>query len=327
MGKPMLITVNGMGAPDPYAEGLTFAGDLGRAVSDPWNDILAQFRGPQVANKFFWCPIGYSALPFPMGPSVREGIENTVNSVLTREREGINVRGNPLSLTGYSEGALVINTVWRDEIIKPTGRLHHRLGDVEERGAVILFGDPMRCPGMARGNQYAGFDIPGKVNGVTSGGIAGPNDLKPEETPEFVLSCSNLGDLYAAAPVGDNPWVQETPIGHDETLIFNLVQDFDGKNLMAFVTEMAKILGVVLTGGLTITSMLGMITSAIAGAISPAGGIPGITNAPITTPNALVAVVGALLNGGMFILQGLQPHGDHAKHVPAMVDFLLTRLG
>lgn len=318
MARPVLVTVNGMGAPDPYAEGLTFAGDLGRIVSNPWNDIYAQFIGPQVANKIDWRPVGYSALPFPMGPSVREGIEHAIAVI-----KGSSARGTKLLLSGYSEGALVVDTLWRDEILKPTGRLHDRLDDVK---GIVVFGDPMRCPGKANGNVYAGFGVPGLVNGVTSGGIAGPGDLKPEETPDFLLSCSNLGDLYAAAPVGDTPWLSETPIGHDETLIFSLVQDFDGKSLLAFVTEMAKILGVVLTSGLNIATLLSVVTSTIGGAFGPGAGIPGITNSPITTPNALVAVIMALLNGGMFFFTGLGPHGDHAKHVPAMVDFLLSKV-
>lgn len=317
MPRPIFVSVNGTGAPDPYAEGLTFPGDLGRFVSDPWNDIYAEFIGPQVANKFDWRPVGYPAAVFPMGPSYREGVNNTVGVI-----QNSSAKGTKIVFSGYSQGALVTSTVWRDEFLKPSGRLHERLGDVV---GIVNFGDPMRAPGLCNGNLRAGFPVPGTLNGYTTGGIAGPNDLKPEETPDFLLSCNNPGDLYGTAPVGDTPWLKETGVGHDETMIYNLVQDFDGKNLLAFVTEIGKILGVTFAGGLDLMSLITTAASAIGGAFGPMAGIPGLTADGIKTESALVSVVMALLNGGMFILSGLGPHGDYGKMIPAMIDFILSR--
>jgi len=312
--KPLFVSVNGTGVPDPFGPG--FSADIGRVISDPWNDIYAQFMGPQVANKYDWQPIGYPAATFPMGPSVDVGREEVVRQISMRPV------GTRLALSGYSQGALVVDETWRDEFIKPSGRLHNRLDDVV---AIVNFGDPMRCPGICNGNLRAGFPIPGELDGFTTGGISGPDDLKPEETPDFLMSCNNPGDLYGSAPVGDSPWTKQTGVGHDETMIFNLVQFFNGTNLLALTEEAMKALGVVFSGGLNITSLISVGESVIGGVLSDSVGIPGIPASGASTPNHVVSMVLALLNGGMFVLRGFGPHGDYAKMVPAMVDFVLSK--
>lgn len=314
MARPLLVTVNGTGVPDPFGPG--FPADIGRWFSNPWNDILAEFRGPEVANLYDWQPIAYPAATVQMGPSVDAGRNEVVSQVLRRPK------GTRTVLVGYSQGASVVDEVWRDEALTPGGRLYERQGDIM---GIINFGDPMRCPGISNGNRLAGIAVPGKLNGYTTGGIAGPDDLTPDQTPDFLLSCNNPGDLYATAPVGDKPWETETGVGHDETLIYNLIQDFNGENLLALVEEAADILGVVITSGLSITSLLTTGTSAIAGAFGSTMGIPGIGKEGVKTTNALVSVILALLNGGMFILRGLGPHGDYGKYVPALIDWLSAK--
>jgi hypothetical protein len=243
-----------------------------------------------------------------MGPSVRAGIEALVRQ--------INLWIGKFALTGYSEGAMVVDRVWRDEILNPKGRLNHRLKDVI---GIVNFGDPMRCPGIANGNLRAGFPIPKPVYGYTTGGIAGPQDLKPEETPDFLLSCDNDGDMYVAAPVGDTPWIQETGVGHDMTICFNVVQDFDGPNVLAIVEEAMSLIGMA-APGFNLASLVELGVGALSGAL---GKVPA-TGA--RTPGHVVAIVEALLQAGMFIGTGLSAHGDYGKHMPAMVDFL-TQVG
>lgn len=209
-----LFTVNGTAEPDPLGAG--FAGDVGRGVNDElWR----------------WQPIGYPAATFPMGPSVEAGRREVIDQ--------INRNPGPIALAGYSQGALVTCTVWRDDILNPAGELHHRLQNVV---GIVNFGDPMRCPGIANGNKYAGQPLPKKASGYTTGGIAGPGCLKPEETPAFLLSFANDGDLYASSPVGDSPWTNESQVGKYQTLIFNLIQEFDGTDIMDFAIAAAKIL-------------------------------------------------------------------------------------
>lgn len=211
-----LYTVNGTGVPDPFGPG--FPADLGRMLER------------SAPGLFYWQPIGYPAAVYPMRPSVHAGVDELVTQ--------IDRHPGRIALCGYSQGALVTNTVWRDEILAPGGRLHHRKDEVI---ALITYGDPMRCPGIARGNAYARQPVPKKLNGQTTGGIAGPDCLTAEQTPDFFLSFANNGDLYATAPVGDNPWETQTEVGHNQTLIYEAVMEFDGRDFLGLAKELTQV--------------------------------------------------------------------------------------
>jgi hypothetical protein len=269
---------------------LGFAGQLAEQLDD---------------ELFAWTGIEYPAAAFPMGPSVRAGIEELVRQ--------INLWIGKFVLTGYSEGAMVVDRVWRDEILNPNGRLAHRLNDVI---GIVNFGDPMRSPGISKGNDYAGLVVPKPVYGFTTGGIAGPQDLTPEETPDFLLSCNNDGDMYVSAPVGDTPWTQETGVGHDMTICFNVVQDFNGPNVLAIVEEAMSLIGMA-APGINLGDLIGGAISGVFGSIPKTGA---------RTPGHVISLVEALLQAGMFIGTGLQAHGDYGKYMPAMVDWV-TNVG
>lgn len=211
-----VFTVNGTGVADPFGPG--YPADLGRALERT------------VPGLFYWQPIGYPAAVYPMRPSVAAGVEELVTQ--------IDRHPGRIVLCGYSQGALVTNAVWRDEILAPGGRLHRRKDEVI---AIITYGDPMRCPGIARGNVYAGKPAPKKLNGQTTGGIAGPDCLTIEQTPEFFLSFANDGDLYAAAPVGNDPWSVSTEVGHNQTLIYEAVMEFNGRDFLGLAKEISEV--------------------------------------------------------------------------------------
>jgi len=216
MSQPLLLTVQGTGVPDPYGPG--FAGDLGRALGlvNPWEAIANKLDGivaPEAA--VMWQPVGYPAAVFPMGPSVEAGRAELVRQIQLRPA------GTPLFLSGYSQGAIVTGRTWALDILASNGVLHNRLPDV--RG-IIQFGDPLRCPGVANGNQIAGLPMPKNLEGQVTGGIAGPADLTPAQTPDFYLSCALDGDLYSACPVGSSPWTAESRVGDVETGIYNIVE-------------------------------------------------------------------------------------------------------
>lgn len=295
--RPHLVAINGMGS---QGNDVGFASDVANQVDhEVWATTI----------------IDYTAAAFPMGPSVLEGIEKVVAWMLAL------AIGTKKVLVGYSEGSLVIDTVWRDECINPNGRLHqHYLnGDII---CVVVIGDPMRCPGIANGNVLAGFPVPKNVDGVVTGGISGTNDLKPEETPACVLSCTNDGDVYGAAPVGDNPWTAITGVGFDMQLIFNLVQSFTAANFFAVVTEVLKVLGIDV-GALSLYSVLTIAEQAMQGFLE--GLVDGVTNVPVTgvtTVSHVAYLVQAIMTFGMFVLKGLGPHGDYEKMVPAIVAHL-----
>src|SRR5699024_11986295 len=150
---------------------------------------------------------------------------------------------------------------------------------------IINFGDPMRCPGIANGNKVAGLPMPKKLDGHTTGGIAGSGCLTADETPDFLLSCALDGDLYAAAPVGDDPWHKKTEVGADEQLIYDIVQEFDGDDIMAIVERVA-----------------GLIARPIAW---------------------IVGLVQAIVNGLTFAVAGpAAPHWCYGPFVPHMVEWV-----
>lgn len=221
-----IITANGTGVPDGTGPG--FGADLARGLMQAADGM------------WIWKWVDYPAATFPMRPSI-EVLKANLRAMV-RATPGKQV------WSAYSQSAIAFAQVWRDDVLN--GELHDRLDDIE---AIILYGDPTRTPGIAYGNELAGQPAPGKLNGHTTGGIAGPGCLKPEEClhpktgRKIILSVANAGDLYASAPVGDTPWVKETAVGHDETLIFEAVMDFNGGDILAFAKTLVSIVAMPLT--------------------------------------------------------------------------------
>ena len=205
-----LITGNGTGVPDGFGPG--FSADVGRGVDD---------------NIWYWQPCGYPAAVTPMGPSVAAGVTEVLRQIDLHPRNDLYT--GKFVLSGYSQGAIVTGHVWRDHLL--SGDHNNRLSDCL---AVVNFGDPLRCPGIANGNTMAGMPMPKQLDGQTVGGIAGPDDLTAAQTPGNFLSFALDGDLYASAPVGDNPWTAEAAAGADETLIYNLIQSFSFSTILGF---------------------------------------------------------------------------------------------
>lgn len=274
--RPLLISVNGTGVPDPFGPG--FSADLGRAVTDPWNNVWAQFWGGP-GNIIDWQPIGYPAAMFPMRPSIDTGRGEVCRQI------GLRPRGTPLIFTGYSQGAIITGEVWQKDILNPAGRFHDRLNDVI---GIIQFGDPLRCPGIAHGNEVAGLPLPKMLNGQVTGGIAGKNCLTPAQTPDFLLSCALDGDLYAAAPVGIDPWLHPADVGLLETMVYNLVIELG-------INSVAEI----------------------------AARVADFFKRPV---EVVVAAVQAIINGLTFAVQGTDaPHWHYEPFMPAMADWVRDR--
>jgi hypothetical protein len=238
----VLLTTSGTAASwdDPGG----YPAQAGYALSDPALLARGQCLGVPQGLNWHWQGVGYPAATFPMGPSVFAGIAENIR--LLQQQYPHPWR---FVLDGYSQGAICACRVWRDAILDPAGPLHDRLSDCL---GVITYGNPLRAPGIAYGNTLLwGHQIPDNDDGFVTGGIAGPDCLRPEQClfPDghplagrvAVFDFANPGDLYAAAPIGDDPWQDESVVGHDETLIYNMVQSFDGKNFFAFIKEMVEL--------------------------------------------------------------------------------------
>lgn len=278
MTQPVLITVNGTGVPDPFGPG--FAGDVGRGfAANPWQALQSDIAGVNYSTLLDWQPIGYPAAVFPMGASVAAGRAEVNRQISLRPK------GTPIAMSGYSQGAVVTGKVWRDDILSPAGQHHDRLADVI---GIIQFGDPLRCPGIARGNIIAGMSMPKTLDGQITGGIGGPECLTPDQTPDFYLSCALDGDLYACAPVGAHPWNREPSVGVMETRIYQIIMLNSPMSLMGIVNT-----------------------------------IMDEFNQPIQTT---IGVVEAILNGLTFATQGTNAaHWQYQSFVPAMIDWLNIR--
>lgn len=217
-----------------------YQAENGFALTDPWLMMRGQCLGPSEGSHWFFQGVGYPAATFPMRPSYKAGIEEVVRLLLEVHPTGWFV------LDGYSQGAEVVCTVWRDEILNPNGRLHYRLNDCL---GIVTYGNPMRCPGIAYGNTLiARKPVPGKVDGYATGGISGANCLRPEEClfpyghplagKAAVLDFANDGDIFASAPMGETPWISMPKVGHNMNLIYEAVMDFNGKDILAFAATL-----------------------------------------------------------------------------------------
>lgn len=239
---PVLITVNGTGDPDP-ADTIGFAGMLGSMVGgvNPWEVVANQLSGfATPAPPWLWQPIGYPAAVFPMQPSVNNAraqiqialgasapSSDVADDYESNPYEATMYPSGPFALSGYSQGAIVTDSVWALDVLPEDGVLHNRLADCQ---SVVNFGDPWRSPGIANGNSYQGIAIPGTEDGAVTGGIGGKLDLTPQQTnypnqfgDPVVMSFALPGDLYASAPVGQAPWTSEAPAGIVGTSIYSFV--------------------------------------------------------------------------------------------------------
>lgn len=176
-------------------------------------DFTAEIASEVNGKGYYWQGVSYPAATFPMGPSVKQGVEELVR--LIAQKPGT------FALIGYSQGAIVTCKLWRDEIMNPNGRLHDRLADIF---AHVTFGNPMRCPGIANGNGLAKLPPPENEFGYLTGGIAGPDDLTPWQTMSWHMDFAHNGDLYATCPTGPDPWANEAPPGEMQTSVYKMVQ-------------------------------------------------------------------------------------------------------
>jgi hypothetical protein len=192
-------------------------------------------------DRYLWQPVGdYPAATFPMGPSVTAGVQSLIYLTTGETYDGFNITPgrtygkNSLILVGYSQGAMVVCQFiqWCYQF--------NRMDILSRIVCVAVLGNPQRLEGWASGNQFAGWPMPGKVDGAVTGGIAqtvnanGPTNMTleqmkphlPHPVKHFWGDFVNTNDadkgtteLYANCPQND--------VGSVEQSIFNLVQNVD----------------------------------------------------------------------------------------------------
>jgi len=212
-----LYTVNGTAAAGPYDPG-QFPVMVANALIPTGDTVFAdKLDGLETRPLINWWANPYPAATYPMGTSVNTGIANLLGCVLS------DPVGTPKALAGYSQGAIVTSKFWRDYVLSPDGPAHAYKDDFV---ASVTWGNPLRCPGIARGNSYAGWDIP------KGGGIAGKDDLLPDQVPDWWLDFANPNgtntgyDLYTDSPVKlspDGSRIVLNDAAMEEMLIYNLI--------------------------------------------------------------------------------------------------------
>ncbi|ARQ95471.1 DNA helicase [Mycobacterium phage Shandong1] len=186
MSKPMLLTAQGTGV-------------------DMWTGYPADIAR-RMEDLYFFQPIGkYPAKVWPMGPSVKIGVDEGVDLVLQAEARPAREVPDGYALCGYSQGAWLISDLL-DEF--RTGRLKH-VGHKLMAGAAI--GNPRRE--------------------LDANGGRGISDRLIVDTPDFWAEEWEPGDIYANVPNND--------VGEDMTAIFKLVR----LNGLSDVIDLNSLLG------------------------------------------------------------------------------------
>jgi hypothetical protein len=246
-----------------------------------WDTSGAQPAGVAAAlaqarpDLFFWQPVGnYPAATINMGASVKDAVDS-LTQLTTGVPTGNSTGGpsypqNSLILLGYSQGAIAVCHFLRDVAWK-NPQLAQRIL------AVGVWGNPCRLAGFASGNQFSGWPMPGNVDGVPSGGIAGPDcmtqaDLKPRLVNpvthffgDWVNTVGQGNDLYADAPWWNG--VTQGVAGEYETQIYNLIQSANITNLFALAMDIFRLVGPTMFG-----QVLGIAEAILNGGMFAAAG-------------------------------------------------------
>lgn len=135
----------------------------------------------------WWQPIGYNTTKLPFdNASGRNELARLIGAT-TLDNGRPFPAGTPWGLIGFSQGAIITNSVFLDRIRPAGGSLHWRLDSLTR---AIAFGDPYR-----EKNADAGWwPDPPKPN------TQGISDVRMTDTPHWWKSANRTGDLYTENP-------------------------------------------------------------------------------------------------------------------------------
>lgn len=210
---PSFITDDGNGYWCGFASGV--AGGLANVADGLWDSRM----------------IGYPAKTTPMWPSLQTGRANLGAELVSYANDYYRANGTYDGMviigSAWSQGVMAWWQCFVNDILPESGALHYLLPYIWR---LYFFGDPFRCPGIAHGNELMGQPLPPNVDGVVTGGIAGPlnytvdqANLRAPDGRYLIYSFVNANDLYADAPCGPNPWTSEPSVGEVEYLFFKIV--------------------------------------------------------------------------------------------------------
>lgn len=237
---PSFITDDGNGYWCGFGSGV--AGGLANLADGMWAcPTFPPNAGPNT------CGVGYPAITTPMWPSVQTGRANAGivagNYANDYYRQRGTYDGLAMIFPAWSQGVMALLQWFLLDVLPPQGVQHFLLPYIYR---LYCFGNPMRCPGIAHGNEIAGIPHPPKLDGQVTGGIAGPLDCTVDEAnllaPDgkfLIYDFVNPNDLYADSPCGTDPWHKLPSAGTIEYLFFKIIMQPSFGDIVA----LAKLLG------------------------------------------------------------------------------------
>jgi hypothetical protein len=233
--KVTIFTAQGTGVdmwdadwPQPYGIALAIAAALpGKVTVQPIGNYPASVTGPA------------------MGASAEMGRTELKRMMGAGAGPGPVYPSGPCACIFYSQSAILGSHWWRDDVLAPSGALHHRQDDVL---FVITEGNPLRAPDTANGNDDAGWGPSPQKDGAPTSGIAGPADcLTPAQTTEGIFydyvwlgGDNGQTELYTA-----NPWNDASGAGKVGTLVYNAVVDQTFGTVVSVIDALGEPVGMV----------------------------------------------------------------------------------
>ena len=152
----------------------------------------------------WWQPVGYDAARLPFNnKSGRDELKRLL-SLRTLDNGRAFPPGTPWGLLGFSQGAIITNQVFLNDIRPDNGVLHWRADSLTR---AIAFGDPYREKNVDSG----WWPDPPKPD------TQGISDVRMTNTPHWWKSGNRTGDLYT-----ENP---DTEAGRNRTAIYKIAAE------------------------------------------------------------------------------------------------------
>ena len=161
-------------------------------MSVPWVGPCAYIASTlEQQGVCWWQPVGYDTTSLPFNNnSGRNELRRLMSATTLYGPNGEprpNPPGNPNGLMGFSQGSIIANGVFLDDIRPENGSLHWRLDSLTR---AIAFGDPYR----EKDADAGWWPDPPKP------GTQGISDRRMTDTPYWWKSANRTGDLYTENP-------------------------------------------------------------------------------------------------------------------------------
>ena len=157
-------------------------------MSNPWVGPCAFIASTlEQQGVCWWQPVGYDTVRLPFNNESGRAELRRLLSLTTLDNGRPFPTGTPWGLIGFSQGAIITNSVFLDNIRPEHGSLHWRLDSLTR---AVAFGDPYR----EKNSDSGWWPDPPKPD------TQGISDRRMTDTPYWWKSANRTGDLYTENP-------------------------------------------------------------------------------------------------------------------------------